>query len=313
MTMEHKTSEKGFSLIGLLVAIGVGGVLAAFIGNMFQTQAQLQKTIEVQAKYQDIQNEIRNLINQSPDNCSCSFQGQQFSVASLPTQINWSGQAARLNYYEFTTPGDCSTASIARTLVQKDTVTEGIETVQLTVGDIISGGAANTYTGRLIYGGKSSSQILGSNYFRALDIPITFTATVSGGTATIDRCSATLPPTSFGFTGPGIGNTVSPTHNSTQTVDFGLPAGTKAVLISYQIGSLTGNPGSDREDRWCRANTTLDGSNITIYMGYNSRGDGRAHGVGGTAIIPLRSDGSFTLNCNNQSSVGVIRAMASVN
>lgn len=302
----------GFSLVEIVVACGIIAVVVIAMASLFQSQMQAQQTIETHADYEAIKNEIRNVVTSVPNFCKCSFEGNSFSTASLPAVLNWSAPK-RIGYFQFVTPGDCATATLHKTIVEEGLVTSGIRATLLSVEDIVSTGSPNTYVGWLTYQGRVEKNILGGRDLKALSVPITFSVTEAAGTATVVGCQGSSSPSNFSFGGPGVGATVTPLHGSAQTVSFGLPAGTKGVLVSYTIGSMTGDPGSDRQDRYCLISTDLNGSPLSFYLGYNSRGDGEAHGVAGTAVVPLRSNGTFTLSCFNPSSAGVVRAMAAVN
>ena len=72
-------NESGFSLVEVLVASGIMGVMAVFFYKSFNDNMKQQKTVITRMEEANIINEIRLLL-MNQENCSATLKGQRFSL-----------------------------------------------------------------------------------------------------------------------------------------------------------------------------------------------------------------------------------------
>jgi type II secretory pathway pseudopilin PulG len=72
--MRILNNDSGMSLVGVMVAIGLTGVLALILMNLAEQQSKQQKKAEVDGEMQEIFGQFRSMIGQS-DSCTSTFVG----------------------------------------------------------------------------------------------------------------------------------------------------------------------------------------------------------------------------------------------
>lgn len=85
-----KNNENGFTLVEIMVSVGLLGALALSGAQMFKNQTQAQITVEKNYEVTTITNEIRNLLSNAT-NCQASLAGQNpssGSVTKLRKEVN---------------------------------------------------------------------------------------------------------------------------------------------------------------------------------------------------------------------------------
>ena len=291
-------NAKGFSLIEVVVVMGLMGVMFFFVNRMMQVSSETIAYQEFSLTKNEIQMELMNYKMNMLNECSCMLQGQTFAPGSMPALFTI--PASGITAMSFTDPNDCSTGTIVRTLVRKDQIVN-----KATIKDIvlnITNGSGNNWTGNFEVTLETNRKVLGPPV-RTIKTHVDFITQDVAGVKEIQRCvvgsQTASTPGSIDVSGDGVGDSMTPAHSTTQAINFpNVPATAKAVILAYKIG----NPGSgDREERYCRISPS------NVYIGHESHGDGRSRMIAGTAIVPV--DVGQTIWCNNEDSNGYLRVM----
>lgn len=74
--MRFLRNERGFSLVSVLVAIGLTGVLSLILMSLFDRQTQQQKKMLVDAEFTEIINHIQTVLSKK-ESCNSTFMGKK--------------------------------------------------------------------------------------------------------------------------------------------------------------------------------------------------------------------------------------------
>ncbi len=312
--------RNGFSLVEVMVALGVGSILMFATMTMYNNQLKANNYTDFQIKTTQLRSSLVGQFLNSADNCKCLFAGAtQFPTTGISKLAGVSPN--KIGRYSFSTPGDCATASIIAPFVTT-TGKDGVKATDIALEDIAPLGGGK-YQGNLMVKVEATRPVLGPSQI-GISIPVDISATPVGSQMAFDACSSTADsgptatgmdyaPTatgsygwqSVGLSGSGGGGTSSGSPSlylgslggypcgSLATVTLSSPdveSSSKAAVVSFYSGDSTG------ESPAFRVFTT---SNAFVgAIGRAGRGgDGKGYGAGGEMIVPLNNKRFKVQNC----------------
>lgn len=180
----HK-NQIGFALIEVLVASAIMMTVVLAATSFFEQQIKFTNFIDFRSKRDQLRSAVIGQVLNDPNNCKCLFaSAPTFPVGGTPLLVPSPAPTA-IGPYNFGTPGDCSTATLATALAS----TAGVDSVKMTkveVHDVVPAGSA--YSGTLYLSLQSTKDVSGPSTLQ-LQIPISISTSASGGNRHFDSCS----------------------------------------------------------------------------------------------------------------------------
>ena len=185
-------------MIEVMIASAIGLVVMLGALTFFQNQNKANNYVEFQGKREQLRLTLLGQFLNDPNNCKCLFGGAtEFPVAGIaaltgvtPTQVG---------RYNFTTPGDCSTATLPAPFVTNAGV-DGLRTTAIQLKKIVN--ISGTYQAEFTLALQSLKEVLGPKDI-LLTIPVAV-ATVAGtpGNVAFASCSSSTGGGGGGGSGP---------------------------------------------------------------------------------------------------------------
>lgn len=219
---------------------GLIGLSAVAFTTLFTQQIRSQNFLTFQMRRTDIQTAISGQFLIDPIQCSCLFKlasPLEFNKAASNVTLTTSTAPQSIGLYTFTTPGDCSTASIAVPFANQS-AQDGVTLKSVSLTGITKVGAS--YSGTFKVSLKSTKEVLGPEIV-SLEVPVAV-KTLPGSTATkvkFESCGHTgsYPPAAATEYDSGWFPVSSLSDNSA-TLTHGLPSTPTEVQL-YQCGAIS--------------------------------------------------------------------------
>lgn len=293
-----KNSQGGFSLLEIVLAIALSGVLFLFVTRMLDVSSKSIAYQEFSITKNELQMELINYKMNSLRSCSCMLEGRTFAPSALPADV--AIPASGIASVRYSDPNNCASGTVLRTIAQNNQKINKA-TIKDVSFDVVSG-SGNNWTGNIKVEIESDRKVQGPSS-RTIVTSVDLITQDSGALKEIQQCvlgtgGANTPGTTD-VVGVGVGDSMPPTHGLTQAVNFpNVPSNASAVILAYKIGL---QESGGREDRYCVFQPS------GLYIGYDSRGDGDARMAAGSIIVPLNP--GQTVRCDNSGSSGYIRVI----
>lgn len=196
--MRSFKSERGFSLVEIIVAAGIMGVVALAMMTMASNQFKTNNFVEFQLKKQEIKAEILGQFLDLPLNCQCwlaSFGAQPFPAAGIAT-LGTSTTIDRIGRYSYPTAGSCVGATMPSPFV----TAAGVDNVRANSISIVNVGApvGATYAATLRVVLESQKDVSGSKVAKPIDIPILLNTAAAGANRVPVSCAMSASATATG-------------------------------------------------------------------------------------------------------------------
>jgi hypothetical protein len=178
-------STKGFSLVEVMVLVGIMSLMMFAMMTMQSNQMKSNNFLEFQLKRTQLQGTLIGQVLKDANNCGCIFQGAtEFPVAGIATLAGVT--PTQIGLYN---PG-CG----APTQVFIDGTTAGIDGLRLTSISLQSlkpTGDPNTYSAFFNVNIQSTKEVAGPRDLSITPIPVSISTTPSGGNVSFVNCSTT--------------------------------------------------------------------------------------------------------------------------
>lgn len=177
-------NNKGMSLIEVMIVAGVMAISMAAMMSMFQQQAKSFNFLEFQGKREQLRATLMGQFLNNSDNCKCLFSGAD-SFPETGTQRLTGNLPTQISSYNFTTPGDCATATPAYTFVDS----EGVDSLKLVDANIVGiTPVGSEYQGTLLVNIENTKESAGSKIL-SVRIPVGVETTATGSNRRVEGCS----------------------------------------------------------------------------------------------------------------------------
>jgi len=246
-------NSKGFSLVEVMVVVGIMGISTLAMMSMHTTQLKANNYLEFQLKRTQLQGTIINQFLNDPNNCKCLFNGAvPYPVAGTnalsgvsPTQVGT---------YHFATAGVCATASMPSPFVNNLGI-DGLKTTSIKLENISPTADPNIYSGRFNINVQSSKEVLGPRDL-PISIPVNIATSPAGANVKFLSCSLSSNPTTGSMTNPGyvifpnglimqwgsLNFATSSAYRYMSTVTFPIPFPHQVLSVTASLGASTGGP-----------------------------------------------------------------------
>lgn len=186
--MRNLLSKSGFSIVEATVVLGITAAAAAGLMGLMENQNKVGGRMEfVSAKEQLRSTLIAQFLSQ-PENCKCVFENATFDKVGVTPSITFAN--GEIGRRKFTTPGDCSTATVPMRLVSTNDYINNLKATSIRIKDIQD--VSGMYLGMLSVRVETNKSISGSKEAQ-IDVPVVI-ATAADADATkwkINGCSLT--------------------------------------------------------------------------------------------------------------------------
>lgn len=299
-------NESGMGILQISMVMSVLMMGGFYMNNKGNKASKQAAAMEFRLKMEQYRLQTLYQFMNNPHNCKCLLKDMEFAKASA-TMINQAGTSTHNQLGYFST--DCSTVTSPFINNIYGSRGERISSIRLAEVEY----ANFSYKGSLLVTIESNKSMAGSSEL-SFKIPIALKVkdATNPANVAVTTCSA------ISSDGGPIGSLIKTPYMddpSENIISLASPSGTfsfnsvpptaSGVFIQYTIGS----PANKRADRYC----DIMGSNISIKLGQDSKGDGGQRFVAGTAYVPLDGCASdLRYYCNNNSNRGEFRVLAYV-
>lgn len=303
------SNRKGFSLVELLVVIGIMSAVILAMMTMQENQMKANNYLEFQLKRTQLQNTLVGQVFNDPGNCACLFAGAAPfpAMPSAPGATLTGVAPTQIGRYSFATPGVCATATMPQPLVNNAGI-DSLKTTSIRLANVMN--ISGVYTGEILINLQTTKPVLGPPDL-PIKIPVVVTTTPSGANVNFQSCSSSVSSSASGidFTPllntPSWYNVVTPNSGGSgylgsapyfsigavhvsscgaiQTVTITDPAvtpTTKAALIAFY------NSNSNENASFGRVYTTANAF-MGAYGQAGRGGDGRSSGSASEMMVNL--------------------------
>lgn len=184
-------NQKGISLIEVTIGLAIAAAGATALASMLGNQATSVSTLEYKVKVMEMRSLLLNQVFTDGSSCSCLFSQAlpaEFPAAGISGRLSTSTPITRLGLFNFSTLGDCSTATMPRPVLS-NTFEDSIRTSDVYLSDLQPLGT-DRFVGKLAVEIESQKKVLGSKK-KLLKIPVVV-QTVAGtnpGDVKFSSCS----------------------------------------------------------------------------------------------------------------------------
>ncbi len=300
-------NQQGIGILQITMGISAMMIAGAFITGTGQKRDKQIAALEFRLKTEQFRIQTLHQVMNDPHNCKCLLGGIEFTKNSA-TKIDYAGTSTSSDLGFYNTACTSSPSPILKgSFGAKDIK---VTSIKLTEVEFIN----NSYVGKMLVGLETSKLFAGLSK-TAFKIPLSLKVAPSITDPTkvkLVTCSA------ISTDGDPIGSLIKTPYMddpADNVISLGAPAGifsfnsvpasASGVIVQYTIGS----PANKRSDRYC----DIMGSEISVKLGMDSKGDGGQRMVAGTAYVPL--DGCadpLRYSCTNSQNRGEFRVLAYV-
>lgn len=186
--MKHLKSSSGLSLIEILIGFGLMSILTVSFMYLSENQLKSNNFLEFQVKKNQLQNIINSQFLSNPKNCECLFASAAPFNANppLPHGVTLTGSnPTQLGLYNFITPGNCATASIAQPWINTTGI-DGLKLSAIKVTNIVKN--ATNYNGEFEVDVTSTKNVNGPKDLK-ITIPILINTVPVGANVKLLNCA----------------------------------------------------------------------------------------------------------------------------
>lgn len=176
-------NQNGMTLIEVVIVSGIMVVTALAMSTMMTNQAKATRYLETQLKREQLRMVLIGQFLRDPNNCKCLFFGASDYPAAGAPQLGGTAPTA-LGDYVFTTPGDCTTATMPVPYIDSTGI-DGMKVTSIKLADI------TPTNGFLEVKVQSTKEVLGPDVLRPIRIPVSVTSVPSGANRSFQSCSGT--------------------------------------------------------------------------------------------------------------------------
>ncbi|NUM60320.1 MAG: type II secretion system protein [Bdellovibrionaceae bacterium] len=190
LTNTHSNSQKGFSLIQVLITMSLFSIMTLTNVMMFSNQQKSNNYLKFNLKRTQLQNVIISQVLKNSDNCRCLFTGANQFISDPPSPgATLDGvYPKKIGPYKFVTPGVCGTATMPQPLVD-DIGIDGLKATSIKLQNIMKI-STNSYSGKLAIDVTSTEHVLGPSTL-SISIPVSVEALPAvPGKVSFQSCSA---------------------------------------------------------------------------------------------------------------------------
>lgn len=320
--MSHP-NERGFSLIEVLIVAGVMGIVLLAMMTMQSNQLKATNFLEFRLKKTELKTVLLGQFLTNPDHCACLFAGAaDFPATPTAPGVTLTGvNPTAIGLYHFTTPGDCTTATMPQKLVDNVGV-DGMKATSIQLTDIMNN--SGVYSGTLTIALESTKDVLGPKALQPLKIPVTVATAPSGSNVSFKGCSM-----GGGGSSDGVVDPTPLLSASLPTQNYGMSSGSARSFsmpgaCTFHCGSkvVMTVPGSSADDVGAFISFAHSGPKDTIFYTYDMSdnvtgaygayqdGDGQDRDYGYDMLVKT-TGGKFKAeqcSCNTESTSVTIRA-----
>lgn len=296
-------NEKGFGL--LQVTLALGGMMGfAFVMNeMGNDNMKSVSAMEFKMMMEQVRSQTTGYISKNSKVCKCLLSGIEFD-RSPSGKISDAGTstANKLGIYS----SDCSSVSSPILTTDYGVGEYRLKKIRLLSVENLGGG----YKGKLTVDVQTKKKVMSSDV-RSFQIPVAISIGDGSSPSKVKLTGCSIVGTPGESEGsifkavsaddPGAKITLNP---SSGNFSFpAVPATASGIFVQYTIGS----PANKRGDRNC----TILGSEMSMLIGNDSKGDGGQRFVAGSAYVPLDGCATpMTYSCINKNNRGEFRVVA---
>lgn len=181
------TPSRGFSIVELLLAVGLLSMTALAFSGLFTQQIKATNFLEFQTKKEQLRLALLGQFLSDSNNCKCLFDGVGEFSSTGHSGVLSGPKPNQIGPYNFATAGACNTATIPAALITRDGF-DGLKLDSVTLGDItpVSGGFQGQFVVRI----TSMKEVIGPSTL-ALKIPVAVEVTpgATAGRVLFNGCS----------------------------------------------------------------------------------------------------------------------------
>jgi hypothetical protein len=183
-------SQLGFSLLEIMIVVGLMGVTLLGLMAMQRVQVKSNSFLHFQLKKTEIQAALLSQFLNYPINCGCLFKNANaapFAENVVGHTLNVARPPTELGRYSFSTPGDCATATVPSPFVTAGGI-DGVRLADVSMTDV-TGFGGGVFSGRIQVLLRAAREVAGPSEIR-LVIPVNVTTTPAApGQVNFDACS----------------------------------------------------------------------------------------------------------------------------
>jgi prepilin-type N-terminal cleavage/methylation domain-containing protein len=272
--------NRGFSLIELMVVIGISSIVTLAVTSAIQNMILGQNHVDFRMDVSDLHRRTTDFITFQSNQCACNFNGITLPATPVATDVvNLPSLTSRVD------PTDC-TSTVVETLASTLTPINGMTMQQIAIVDMQAVGATKIKA-NLRFAARAQRMMIGPNILPD-EIAVWLNVVPAGpGVVSVQSCSVatnSIEIVPFGTIEiPLVGNGVYTTY----TVP-GIDPAARAIMVNIWIDRDGQNPDLELYN--------MANSMIGEY-GAHTGSDGHIAWFRGSAMIPLEA-GQFKGRCN---------------
>lgn len=249
-------NSSGMTMVEVLIVAAIMGAAAIGMLEMYKTQQAQTAKIELLFKSEQLRSVIGSQFLDQSDMCKCLFDGaSDFPNSGIAKLLG--ANPSVIGRYDFVTPGDCSSAILAKSFVN----TTGIDNLKLLSIELVDiQSISGSYFGELQVKVNSTKKVIGVNQ-QFLKIPVRVNTSASAGMQKFEGCSlagvsgsnvvnSNIAPNGFMELGNGLimqWGVASIGDNRIRYFDYNVPFKTDAYSITVS-GTNSSDMGTKDND-----------------------------------------------------------------
>ncbi len=183
--------QSGFSLVEALVSVAIVGIVALAFAAVTTQNLKSAAYIDFLGKKELLRQALTNSILNKPINCKCLFNptGGTVFPATGVTSLTYSATISNLGVYNFTTPGDRTTATVPSPLISSTGI-DGLKLNSTNISNIISN--SGDYSGTLEVDVEALNEVLGPKQHK-IKIPVNI-GTIPSSAGNVEFMGCAIQP-----------------------------------------------------------------------------------------------------------------------
>lgn len=185
--------QSGFSLIEITIGMAIAGGAALGMASYLGNQAKAMNTLEFKFRQMEVKNILMGQVFTDASSCSCLVKNAlpaEFPDTGVSGRLSTTSAMTKIGLYNFSTPNDCSTATIPRPIIT-DAFDDGIKASDIFLSDIVPLGSGK-FTGTLSVEVQAFKKVMGADK-KLLKFPVVIGTDPgsSAGNVKFSSCSIT--------------------------------------------------------------------------------------------------------------------------